>query len=90
MIRLVLNFIVCGVVLLGVSSLVYAQTPPQQDTPQIQALANRLTTEINNNLTCTANVITLQEAIKKLNAELAEAKKPADKKQDRAPEKKKP
>ncbi len=50
-----------------------AQPAPQ--SPAEQALAQRLTAEINNNLTCTANVITLQEQIKTLNAELAAAKK---------------
>lgn len=53
----------------------HAQQAPEQGTPQVQALANRLTAEINNNLTCTANSITLQEQVKKLTAELAEAKK---------------
>lgn len=67
----------------------YAQTPPapEQGSPQVQALANRLTAEINNNLTCTANVITLQEQIKKLQTELADLKKA---KAPEHPEKKKP
>lgn len=63
-----------------------AQPAPQQQSPAEQALAQRLTAEINNNLTCSANVITLQEQIKKLTAELA-AKKPADEKHP-APKKK--
>lgn len=59
----------------------YAQQ--QAPSPETQALTTRLTAEINNNLSCTANVITLQDAIKKLQGELAEARKthePAKKK----------
>lgn len=73
MLRFLINALVCFAALLGVASLVYAQQP--QQSPTEQALAQRLTAEINNNLTCTANVITLQEQVKKLTAELAEAKK---------------
>lgn len=53
-----------------------AQPAPQ--SPAEQALAQRLTAEINNSLTCSASVITLQEQIKKLSAELA-VKKPEPK-----------
>lgn len=72
-----------------------AQQPAPQppETPaNVQALANRLTAEINNNLTCTASVITLQEQVKKLSAELAEAKKPKEPVHDGdgTPAKKKP
>ncbi len=68
----------------------YAQQAPEQGTPQVQALANRLTAEINNNLTCSANVITLQEQVKKLSAELAEAKKEPAHDANGTPAKKKP
>lgn len=86
MLRLFRNFACLLALPLGFSSAL-AQTPsaPQQDTPQVQALTSRLINEINGNLACSANVIALQDAVKKLNTELAEAKKAEGK-----PEKKKP
>lgn len=69
---------------------VYAQQPAP---PRDQALTQKLITEINNNLACSTSLIEAQQQIAKLQAELKtkETNKdaPADKTQDRLPEKKK-
>lgn len=52
---------------------VYAQTPAQ--SPREQALTAKLITEINNGLSCSTEVVTLQQQIQKLQAQIAEAKK---------------
>ena len=81
MTRLVLNLAICGLVLLGVTSLVYAQQPAP---PRDQALTQKLITEINNNLSCSTSLIEAQQQVAKLQAELKTAEDKAK------PEKKKP
>lgn len=51
---------------------VFAQERP---SPKEQAFSSRVLSEINANLTCTTQVIELQDRLAKLEAELAEAKK---------------
>lgn len=87
MTRLVLNLAVCGLALLGVTSLVYAQQPAP---PRDQALTQRLITEINSNLACSTSLIEAQQQVARLQAEIKAKEAPADKKQDRLLEKKKP
>lgn len=42
----------------------------QEPTPQVRALSERVMQELNTALTCTANVIALQDKIKELEAKL--------------------
>lgn len=44
----------------SMSSALHAQTPP---TPEAQALAQKLMSEINANIACSTNVITLQQQL---------------------------
>lgn len=72
-------------------SLALAQQVPQQpQSPREQALTAKLIGEINNNLECSTNVVTLQQKIAQLEAQLKAKDAPAAKKEDRLPEKKKP
>lgn len=83
--RLRLAIVAACALLLSVA--VWASARAQTASPKEQALTQELIQSINNNITCKTDVVTLQQEIQKLRAELAKTKKPEKKHE---PGKKKP